>query len=259
MTSATIARRETVEALRTIRELWGELLLAIETPPADVWPPRQLAHTMRDDDALLVETRAPLVLREHPAPLNLRALDTGRGIEGRLFDLADLLAAQAQQHAPLGDPRRWMYRSDTSPGSRAYGLHWACTWIEGRVLDEDTTSERDLDGTLAEAPFTPLPEALLYEAHLAARRCEGRLLAELGLDQRETPVPDRPCPWCAGLLVLHTRPERGPAVTCSTGPACSAPVALDGRGRRVWEWGDLLDLVAALGTGGPVAEAPIAA
>ncbi|MCA6093473.1 hypothetical protein LE181_15055 [Streptomyces sp. SCA3-4] len=259
MTSATIARRETVEALRTIRELWGELLLAIETPPADVWPPRQLAHTMRDDDALLVETRAPLVLREHPAPLNLRALDTGRGIEGRLFDLADVLAAQAQQQTPLSDPRRWMYRSDTSPGSRAYGLHWAAVWIEGRVLDEDTTPEPALDGALVEAPFAPVSEALLREAHSVARWCEGRLLAELGLDQRETPVPDRPCPWCAGLLVLHTGPEQGPAVTCATGPACSAPVALDSRGRRVWQWGDLLDLVAALGTGGSVAVAQVAA
>lgn len=259
MTSATIARRETVEALRTIRELWGELLLAIETPPADVWPPRQLAHTMRDDDALLVETRAPLVLREHPAPVNLRALDTGLAIERRLFDLADLLAAQTQQHAPLGDPRRWTYRCDTSPGSRAHGVHWACTWVEGRVLDEDTTPERHLDGTLVDAPFAPLSEAMLHEAHLAARRCEGRLLAELGLDQRETPVPDRPCPWCAGLLVLHTGPDLGPAVTCSTGPACSAPVTLDGRGRRVWEWGDLLDLVAALGAGGPEAGAQVAA
>ncbi|MEU2393987.1 hypothetical protein [Streptomyces sp. NPDC007369] len=256
MTPDTIARRETVDALRTVRELWGELLLAIETPPADVWPPRQLAHTLRagDDEPLLVEGRAPLVLREHPAPLNLEALDAGLAIERQLFALADTLAAGVQ-HATGEDPRRWNYQDPGAPnaraaaGSRAHGLHFAAVWIEGRVLDEDTEPELDEQGELVAAPFTTLPEHLLHEARNGARVCEGRLLRALRLDQRTTPLPDRPCPWCAGELTLHTGPDRAPAVTCSTGPACTAPVEVDQYGRRVWEWGDLLDLVAALAAG----------
>ena len=249
MTSAAIARRETVNALRTVRELWAELLLAIENPPSDVWPPRQLAHTLRasDDEPLVVEDRAPLVLREHPAPLNLDALDAGLAIERAVFDLADTLAA-AVQHAPLDDPRRWNYRSATDPGSRAHGLHFACVWVEGRVLDEDTEAEQQFDDTLAAPLFAPLPPHLLHEARRTARIVEGRLLRALGLDQRTTPLPDHPCPYCAGELTLHTGPEQAPTVTCSTGVECPALVPLDVEGRRrVWAWGELLVLVRALG------------
>ncbi|WP_399087993.1 hypothetical protein ACGH2B_12420 [Streptomyces sp. BBFR2] len=224
--------------LATIRQHWAELLLAIETPPADVWPPRQLTHTLRPDDPLDVTDRAPLVLRQHPAPLNLDALDTGLAIERAVFDLADTLAA-AVQRAALDDPRRWTYRSPTDPGSRAYGLHWAALYVEGRVLDEDT--EQGI-----EAPFTPLPEHLLHEAHRVAEQAAARLLRTLGLDQRTTPVPDRPCPWCRGELLLHTGPDEAPSVTCSTGPRCTAPVPRTPAGRRVWEWHALPALVAAL-------------
>jgi len=250
MTSAAIARRETVNALRTVRELWAELLLAIENPPADAWPPRQLAHNLRagDDEPLVVEDRAPLVLREHPAPLNLDALDAGLAIERTLFDLADTLAA-AVQHAPLDEPRRWNYRSPTNPGSRAHGLHFACVWVEGRVLDEDTEAEQQFDDTLAAPLFAPLPPHLLHETRRTARIAEGRLLRALGLDQRTTPLPDHPCPYCAGELTLHTGPEQAPTVTCSTGPGCTAPVPVDEHDRRVWGWADLLALVAAFSSG----------
>ncbi|QRX90838.1 hypothetical protein [Streptomyces noursei] len=235
------------ENLATIRNHWAELLLAIETPPADAWPPRQLVHTLRavDDEQLDVEERAPLVLREHPAPLNVDALDTGLAIERAVFDLADTLAAVVQ-HADLDDPRRWNYRSATDPGSRAHGLHWAALYVEGRVLDEDTEPELLDDDTLVSAPFTPLPEYLLHETALVAHRCAGRLLRTLGLDHRATPVPDRPCPWCGGELTLHTGPDQGPSVTCGTGPQCPAPVPLTLTRRRVWEWHDLLALVTAL-------------
>lgn len=236
-----------VAALRTIREHWGDLLLAIETPPAETWPPRQLAHTLRagEDEQRDVADLAPLVLREHPAPLNVDALDTGLAVERMLFDCCDTLAAAVQHIAP-GDPRRWEYRSPTSPGSRAHGLHWATVWIEGRLLDEDTGPEQHLDGTLGAPPFGPLPGYLLHEARRTVRVCEGRLLRSLGLDQRTTPVPDRPCPWCGGDLELHTAPEGPPSVTCSTGEQCTAPVPLDEQGRRGWEWSRLAELVAAL-------------
>jgi hypothetical protein len=240
------AVHEAVAALRTICEQWGELLVAIEAPPADVWPPRQLAHTLRAaDEPLAVEGRAPLVLREHPAPLNLDALDTGIAIEGAVFDLADTLAA-AVQHAEPGNPNRWDYRSPTSPGSRAHGLHWATVWIEGRLQDEQTAPEEQLDGTLAPPLFAPLPPYLLHEARRTVRSAEGRLLRALGLDHPAAPIPERPCPWCGGELLLHQDPDGPPTVTCATGTRCGAPVALDEQGRRVWGWADLLDLVAAL-------------
>ncbi|MEU3613138.1 hypothetical protein ABZ725_12635 [Streptomyces sp. NPDC006872] len=251
----TTAVHETVAALRCVREQWAELLLAIETPPADVWPPRQLAHTLRagDDEPLVVEDRAPLVLREHPAPLNLDALDAGLAIERMLFDLADTLAA-AVQHAEQDDPRRWEFQhpgaadARRAAGSRAHGLHFASVWIEGRVLDEDTEPEQQLDGSPTAPPFEPLPPHLLHEARRTARIAEGRLLRTLGLDQRTTPLPDHPCPYCAGELTLHTEPEQAPTVTCSTGAECTAPVPIDEHGRRVWGWGDLLVLTADLGS-----------
>lgn len=250
MTHALTAH-ETVAALRTIREQWAELLLAIETPPADVWPPRQLAHTMRSgDEQLLVEDRAPLVLREHPAPLNLDALDTGRAVERLIFDLADTLAA-AVQHAEPGDPRRWTFpdpgalNARRSHGSRAHGLHFACVWIEGRLLDEDTAPEGRLEGEPAAPPFEVLPAHLLHEARRTVRIAEARLLRALGLDRRHTPMP-APCPWCGSELELHTISGEAPSVTCAGGSVCGAPVSLDRRGRRVWKWCDLADLVAAL-------------
>ncbi|MFF8534108.1 hypothetical protein ACF07B_19495 [Streptomyces sp. NPDC015532] len=264
-----VAARETVAALRTIREQWAELLLAVDTPPADVWPPRQLAHTLRavDDEQLDVVDRAPLVLREHPAPANLDALDTGLAIERMIFGLADTLAAAVQCGEPGAhrDPRRWEFADPGAAdarhahGSRAHGLHFACVWIEGRVLDEDTTPEQQLDGTLAAPPFAPLPEHLLHEARRTARIAEGRLLRTLGLDARSTPVPDRACPWCGGDLELHTAPDTAPMVTCSTGRECTAPVPLDEQGRRVWGWGDLVALVAALAEAEPTRAAERAA
>ncbi|MGY5129233.1 hypothetical protein [Streptomyces nigrescens] len=246
MTSPQTARHKGAAALRTVREQWGELLLAIETPPAEPWPPRQLSHLLRPEagDEPLVE-RAPLVLREHPAPLNLAALDAGLAVERQLFDLADTLAA-AVQCAPLDDARRWNYRSPTDPGSRVHGLHWAAVWVEGRLLDEDTKPEQRLDGTLTRAPFLPLPEHLLHEAHRVSCAVEGRVLRVLGLDARTLPIPERACPWCVGELLLHTDPVQPPTVTCSTGPSCTAPVPYDPHGRRAWEWHALPALVAAL-------------
>ncbi|WP_445269586.1 hypothetical protein [Streptomyces sp. DSM 41634] len=241
---------ETVRALRVVRGRWADLLLAIETPPADHWPPRQLAHTMRADDELLVEDRAPLVLREHPAPLNLGALDAGRAVERLIFDLADTLAAAVQRTDP-GDPRAWLSTDPGAPdshraaGSRRHGLHFACVWVEGRVLDEDTAPETELDGAISAPPYEVLPLYLLHEARRTARIAEARVLRALGLDRREIPLPE-PCPWCAGELTLHTSPDTPPTISCGTGPNCTAPVPLNERGLRLWAWAALPDLAAVL-------------
>lgn len=113
------------------------------------------------------------------------------------------------------------------------------------MLDEDTEPEQQLDGALAAMPFAPPTPHLLHEARRTVHLTEGRLLRTLGLDQRITPVPDRPCPWCGGELTLHTDPHEAPRVTCSTGKDCTAPVPLDDDEPRVWGWADLVGLVGA--------------
>ncbi|WP_425829335.1 hypothetical protein [Streptomyces fractus] len=244
-------RHETAGALRCIRTHWGTLRLTVESPPVDVWPPRHLAALLapgRDTAEPLLE-KAPLTLREHPAPLNLDALDTKVAIEEALYELADVLAADVQR-AEAGDPWRWNFPTATGPGSRAQGPHWAALYIERRVRDTDTEPEQREDGTWGPAPFGRLPEARLREAHRVAGACERRLLRTLGIDQRSTPIPDRPCPWCTGQLVLHQPdPDEPPTITCDTGPSCTAPVITDERGRRTWRWRDLPALAEALEAG----------
>ncbi|MGI5353463.1 hypothetical protein ACQEU8_36650 [Streptomyces sp. CA-250714] len=256
------ARRAAVD-LAAIREQWGDLLLAVERPPAAEWPPREqkgFLHQLAARDAELDQVpatatigRAPLVLREHPAPVNLDALDATLAVERDLFDLADQIAEQVQRPVrrtpkPTGpgrtvavvdgadrnDPARWHYASATDPGSRAYGLHWAAVWIEGRALDEPS-------GDL----FAPMPLRLLDEAAAVARRCRERVERALGRDGRTTTL-DRPCPWCGGELTGRTQAGGTPMVTCATGEACGAPVLLDFRRRRVWRGAELVGLYAAL-------------
>ncbi|WP_405018157.1 hypothetical protein OHV05_15320 [Kitasatospora sp. NBC_00070] len=268
--------------LRTVRQQWADLLLAIETPPASEWPPAQLsthlARQQADDAELLVADRVPLSLRQHPAPANLTALDAAVRIEELLFDCADTLAAAVQRPparhlvsspgrppvwaAILGDaadPRRWTYRSPTDPGSRRHGLHWAAVWVEGRLLDEDTTPDPRRDHTRGAALFGLLPGHLRHETIRVAGQCERILLRALQLDARSTAIPGRPCPWCGGELTLHTTPGEPPSVTCGTGPACSAPAPLDDRRRREWGPAELLDLLGALGTDGEQQAGPRAA
>ncbi|MFF4751811.1 hypothetical protein [Streptomyces sp. NPDC001270] len=259
--------------LTAIREQWGDLLAAIERPPAAEWPPRecrgfldQLAadddHT-DDDPADSRIGRMPLTLREHPAPLNLDALDAALSTEHALFTACDAIAATVQRPvrrhlvgrptptatlvrwaedaADRDDPRRWHLPTvrDIGPGnaasagSRAYGLHWAAVWLEGRALAEDT-------GDL----FAPLPTLALDDLAQVARRARGIIERALQRDSRTTTL-DAPCPWCRGQLTGATRPGGEPYVTCSTGEHCGASVALD-HGRRTWRGADLVGLWVAI-------------
>ncbi|MEV6667563.1 hypothetical protein [Streptomyces nigra] len=81
----------------------------------------------------------PLTLREHPAPLNLDALDAALATESALFDLADTIAAAVQRPVRYGrteqrgrhryqpdranrdDPHRWDLPTtrDLGPASAA--------------------------------------------------------------------------------------------------------------------------------------------
>ncbi|MFZ3569262.1 hypothetical protein ACNYS0_20130 [Streptomyces sp. BH034] len=266
LATSTAARRA-ADDLAAVREQWGDLLAAIERPPAAEWPPRecrgfldQLAAGDHVDDeegeqpAAARVGRLPLILREHPAPLNLDALDAALAVERDLFDLADQLAEQVQRPVrrvpkphrsgrsvaavdarDRDNPARWHYAGQSEPGSRAYGLHWAAVWIEGRILGED------LDGDL----FRPVPVRLLDHAAGTAARARRHLERALGRDGRTTTLDD-PCPWCAGPLTGRTRAGGEPAVTCATGRACGAPVLVDERGRRVWRGADLVGLFVAL-------------
>ncbi|MDH6134640.1 hypothetical protein P3T37_004044 [Kitasatospora sp. MAA4] len=258
-----------VAQLCTVRREWGALLVAVETPPAAAWPPAQLsthlAQQLSADVEPLVADRAPLTLREHPAPLNLAALDAAVRVETLLFDLADTLAAGVQRPiarqrisspgrpavwaddlTDASDPRRWVYRSPTDPGSRRHGAHFAAMWVEGRLLDEDTTPEREANYTVRPALFGLLPDHLRHEAIRTAGQCERLVLRVLELDARSTPIEGRPCPWCAGDLMLHTADGQAPRVTCGSGPTCPAPLPLDEEQRRVWGATDLVSLVTAL-------------
>ncbi|MFK0108535.1 hypothetical protein [Streptomyces sp. NPDC091217] len=260
-----VDRRAAVD-LAAVREQWGDLLAAIERPPAAEWPPRetrggfldQLAADDRTDDpmpAAPVIGRLPLTIREHPAPLNLDALDAALDTERDLFDLADAVAEQVQRpvrrtpvalrsypprtvmREDLADrqhPGRWHYQTPEAAGSRAYGLHWAAVWLEGRALGEEY-------GDL----FTPAPALLLDHIAATAAGARRRVERALGRDGRTT-VLDDPCPFCGGKLAGHTQPGGEPVVTCSAGPQCGAPVLLDGRRRRAWRGADLVGLWVAL-------------
>jgi hypothetical protein len=244
--------------LAAIREQWGDLLAAIEQPPAAEWPPREArgfldhaaAHT--EPDPLAHIGRTPLVLREHPAPLNLDALDAAVSVERALFEACDAVASRVQRPvrripkpakggrsvatvdgADQQDPARWHYAAPTSPGSRAYGLHWAAVWLEGRALDEPA-------GDL----FTPVPVPILDDLAAVAHRARQRVEKALGRDGRTTTLAE-PCPWCKGELSASTRKGGEPFVSCSTGEACGAPVLLDA-GRRTWRHADLVGLWVAL-------------
>ncbi|MEV2203754.1 hypothetical protein AB0E11_27860 [Streptomyces fradiae] len=259
--SLAAVRAQAADDLRAIREQWGDLLAAIARPPAAEWPPRdsrayidghlaEQADTIEDehqDDEHTVG-RLPLLLREHPAPLNLDALDAATKAERELFDLADAVAEYVQRpirpardgrgravtdQADAADPARWHYQAQTSPGSRAYGLHWACVWIEGRIVGDDV-------GAL----FTPMPPLLLDHAAATVRRARQTVERALGRDGRTTALAD-PCPWCSGQLTGRTRAGGEPVVTCSGGVDCGAPVPVE-RGRRVWRGADLVGLWVAL-------------
>lgn len=270
-TADYLARRRVADDLAAVREQWGDLLAAIERPPAAEWPPRDnIAEVLRPPTPTAEDAeqdgpavgRMPLTLREHPAPLNLDALDAACQVESELFDLADAIAEQVQRpvrrrtvtlrsiprrtvmredRADRDDPARWHLATNRdagpaaviSAGSRAFGLHWAAVWIEGRALDEPS-------GDL----FRPMPPRLFTLTATTARRARRTVEKALNRDGR-TVTLDTPCPWCGGELTGETRAGGVPVVTCSAGERCPAPTVLDRR-RRTWRGADLAGLYVAM-------------
>lgn len=240
--------------LAAIRESWGDLLHAIGQPPVQQWPPihNREWEKAADDTATGPQVgRLPLTLRQHPAPLNLDALDAALSIETALFDLADRIAASVQTPYATCTPERiedvpdrWHFAgvrdigraAAYAPGSRALGLHWAACWIEDRLGAAEVT---ELHETVR--------GVLRQHAEDVIRTAHRTLLAALGRDDRATVLTD-PCPWCHGQLTARTTsgdPWQA-TITCDTGPTCTAPTAYDDRARRTWHGRDLVQLYGAL-------------
>ncbi|MEW1638621.1 hypothetical protein AB0469_31755 [Streptomyces sp. NPDC093801] len=170
--------------------------------------------------ALRALERDPQQIGETPAPVNLRILDTARLVEATLIHLADTLAPQitrpALSHAPAdweargwtpvdralrnqcaddeqADPARWRYT-----GLRT--AEYAAGWLHARVQGED-------------GPFRPLTATQLDHVEQVAAGCADRIAAVLDLTVREE-TAIRPCPDCAGRLVVTTGAGQAPAARC---------------------------------------------
>lgn len=260
--------------LTAIREQWGDLLARIDGPRDRTWPPREYRtidmQAATRDGAEPAIGRMPLTLREHPAPVDLDALDAALDTEREVFAMCDAVATAVQRPvrtmqihrtdprrgrsrmwagpdpADRDDPARWHLPGHhsaalvqghgiASAGSRAYGLHWAAVWLEGRALNEPA-------GDL----FAPTPPRLLDQLATVAATCRRRIEHALDRDPRRIDL-DRPCPWCGGQLTGRAVPGDPEAtiVRCATGEACGAPVPVE-RGRRTWRAPDLPGLYAAL-------------
>ncbi|MGW4727648.1 hypothetical protein ACWEQC_00340 [Streptomyces shenzhenensis] len=248
--------QQAADDLAAVREQWGDLLAAISEPPRLAeWMPYerrgfldQVAAEDRAGDEPVVG-RLPLVVREHPAPANLRALDAALAVEAEVFAMCDAVAERVQRTVDRTDARLWSlptvraaeWRHDADRivdriGSRAHGLHWACVYLAGRALSEP-------DGELFRITPAPLLDQIVAVAGAARRRVE----AALGREGRTLTLDDL-CPFCkAGRIVVHNGhgDPRAAVATCSTGPVCPAPVDLE-RGRRAWRAGALVGLFTAL-------------
>ncbi|MEY9937334.1 hypothetical protein [Streptacidiphilus sp. MAP5-3] len=249
MTTADTTRR----TLKLLREHLGDLMAAQYTDPAPVWPPQRLTTEMwavRDAEARAERAeRNEYALGDSPAPvMNLTAMETLQHVEAELLALADIVAdacqevvrsvgrgsTQADFDAAIAfnsSPLRWNYNA-----SWKQGPHWAAVYVDGRLADDDLTTGH----------FRRMPDRVRREAADVIRDCWHRTAAVLGVGERHVEIPDRPCPWCGGVLMLHQVPDESPMVTCQTGRDCTAPVARDPRGRALWDWRHLGRLAGAL-------------
>lgn len=196
---------------------------------------RNLDQADREEAATLrALERDPQQIGETPAPISLRILDTARLVETTLVHLADTLAPaitrDAATHAPAdwqargwteadrarrdaqadeeqGDPRRWRY-----VGLRT--VEYAAGWLHARVQGDD-------------GPFWTLTAAQLLHVEQVAAGCAERIAAALDLTTRNVPAV-RPCPRCAGTLVVTTGAGRPPSARCedcASGWTLAEPVA----------------------------------
>lgn len=230
--------------LDAIADGWPKLAALLPAGTGgSTWPParsgylRALDEHDAEDVARYRAERSELALGERPVPLSLEVFDAMRGIETVLCDLADQIAATIQRpamNAPhagrgwtdelhltvmkaaaadAGDPRRWRY------GGTGRTAPHAARWLAARLAG-------------ASGPFKAMSEEQAELVATVAHGAAQRLGKLIGSERTDSPM-DRPCPWCAGDLVMRSGGDDLPRVTCQTGTSCTAPVPLDS-GLRVW-------------------------
>ncbi|MYT57694.1 hypothetical protein GTW29_13385 [Streptomyces sp. SID7834] len=179
-------------------------------------------------------------LGERPVPLRLHVVDAIRTVELVLTSLADEIAADVQrdvyspprwkrpENDPLGremiaiaaqddaDPKRWRYNMSGRTAPRA------AQWLLDRLVGEP-------------GPCMPINDSQRERITRTAREAARRVERTIGSERRSVEL-SRPCPWCGGVLVMHTGATVETFVSCATGLVdCSAPApfSVDER-RREW-------------------------
>jgi hypothetical protein len=217
--------------LQYVIDNWPHLADMLTTRHAATWPPAMgIQHILNgaDDSAdpeeeqraralarLAERADSGYTLGASPAPVRLQIVDTMRTVTADLVYLTDVLSQEVQRppmkHAPThwphadrvkrdlmadrdsADPRRWHRRhARTAPSAAA--------WLLGRV-------------DRAPGPFLPLGPTQLRRIDTAARHAQEQIEQALDGVQQVQRV-ERPCPLCAGQLVVASGDGELPVVTC---------------------------------------------
>lgn len=214
----TTRRPHPADSLATIRRHLGDLHAALTEPtvhvPLFTRPSVAAVAAMRDRDIAERADRTTLAWGETPAPLDLDAADTLHEVTAGLIELEDAvrdaLCEPVVRRAPIADP-----------DARRAAAHWAAVAVTDRL-------SRRADG-----PWMTSGSAIWEHVQDETERLAHLVLRALGTDDAPVRMP-WPCPWCGGVLLLHTdQPSRGAYATCGTGESCTAPVGLED-GRRLW-------------------------
>lgn len=217
--------------LTTVIDRWDDLTDMLTTHHGATWPEpmgiTQLLHGNRDTeqeqhdlnervlDRIAERADSRYTLGASPAPLRLTIVDTIRQADTDLVYLCDTLAQEVQRQpmkpAPTSwlpadqdarnrlaaedaaDVRRWRYRGHRS-------APYAAAWLLARI-------------EAAPGPFLRLTTVQLGRIEGVAKHVAGRIEAALDLVQSVQPV-GRPCPLCAGPLVVASGDGEQPVVTC---------------------------------------------
>jgi len=213
--------------LRTIATEWPRLTDALDTRGTNWLASRADLFRALDEadaaDALAhrlghrrILDRSPDQIGATRPPLSIHVHDTRRTIEAALAGCADVIASSiqiepipfpgadwpaadrarraARSRADIADPRRWRYRGRTP--SAPHTALWLLARVEGRP-----------------GPFRPLLRADERYIGGIAREAVNRMERVLGLAVRAEPA-DRPCPDCAGPVIVRTEAGDPPTARC---------------------------------------------
>ncbi|MGC5412134.1 hypothetical protein ACPXCX_52085, partial [Streptomyces sp. DT225] len=125
-------------------------------------------------------------------PVRLHIVDTMRAVKLGLCALADQIAARSAT-----DPADW-YGSDRAQRTAPTAAQW--------LLDQ-----------LGDGPCCATHDADWARIGSYARDAAARIDRVLGLGRTVAVLPDMPCPWCGGDLVMHSEAGTVMSVSCATG------------------------------------------